>query len=127
MAALSLLDTHVVVWLYQGRVDLLSRPARSAIEADDLLISPISVLELQFLHEIDRLAVAADEVLGALGDALGLRLCDASLADVVAAGRTLRWTRDPFDRLIVGHAAAEEHRLVTGDRAIRAHYPLAVW
>ncbi len=34
------LDTHVVAWLYAGRVDLLSTRARTLIDAEELRISP---------------------------------------------------------------------------------------
>jgi len=37
------------------------------------------------------------------------------------------WTRDPFDRLIVAHAAANDARLLTKDEKIRRHYKRAVW
>jgi predicted nuclease of predicted toxin-antitoxin system len=37
------------------------------------------------------------------------------------------WTRDPFDRIIVGQAALHQTMLVTKDRAMRKHYPHAFW
>ncbi len=46
---------------------------------------------------------------------------------VVAHARAQTWTRDPFDRLIVGQAAAGDAQLVTRDAEIRAHYARAVW
>ena len=60
------LDTHVVAWLYDGRVDLLPELARSLIEANDLRVSPMVGLELQYLYEIDRFAAPADLVLESL-------------------------------------------------------------
>ena len=48
------LDTHVVVWLYAGRTDLLSAAAVEAIEEHSMAISPIVLLELEYLHEIGR-------------------------------------------------------------------------
>jgi len=38
-----------------------------------------------------------------------------------------RWTRDPFDRLIVGLAALAGSALLTKDRTIRKHYRKATW
>ena len=35
------LDTHVVVWLYAGRTDLFPPLAKSQIDGNDLLISPL--------------------------------------------------------------------------------------
>jgi len=37
------------------------------------------------------------------------------------------WTRDPFDRIIVGNAAAENAVLITKDNSILEHYEHAVW
>lgn len=50
MATLTYFDTHVVAWLYAGRVDLFSRRAATAIEDGELLISPMVTLELQYLQ-----------------------------------------------------------------------------
>jgi PIN domain nuclease of toxin-antitoxin system len=38
-----------------------------------------------------------------------------------------RWTRDPFDRLIVAQAAIESVRLLTKDRTIRRNFAGAIW
>jgi len=45
------LDTHVVVWLYSGELSLLSEKACQLIEENELLISPLVLLELQYLFE----------------------------------------------------------------------------
>jgi PIN domain nuclease of toxin-antitoxin system len=37
------------------------------------------------------------------------------------------WTRDPFDRLLVGHALARGAPLLTKDRLIRRHFRQAIW
>lgn len=34
------LDTHVAVWLYSGRIELLSEAAQQRIEPEDLLRQP---------------------------------------------------------------------------------------
>lgn len=127
MAATVYLDTHAVVWLFEGRVEKLSEPVRAAIERDRLLISPMVELELAFLHEIGRIKDPAERFLQALGPALGLRACDLPFAQVVAEATRRSWTRDPFDRLIVAHAAARDAPLVTKDRTIHRHYPAALW
>ena len=49
------------------------------------------------------------------------------LEAIVEQARGLDWTRDVFDRLIVAQAALDGAALVTTDRAIRKHYPKAVW
>jgi PIN domain nuclease of toxin-antitoxin system len=41
--------------------------------------------------------------------------------------RSLFWTKDPFDRLIVAHALAADAILLTADGTIREHCPQASW
>jgi PIN domain nuclease of toxin-antitoxin system len=127
MEAVTYLDTHVALWLHAGRVDLLSAKARTRVERDTLLVSPAVGLELQFLLEVGRVKVNAQAVLAPLETALGLRTCDLAFDRVVDAAMAQGWTRDPFDRLIAGHAAARGAALLTKDATIRAHYGKAVW
>ena len=51
------LDTHVVVWLYDALTDRLSKAAVEAIEDNDVVISRMVELELQFLHEIGHIVI----------------------------------------------------------------------
>ena len=123
------LDTHVVFWLYADGADApLSAPARDALRAaDDIRISPMVRLELQYLFEIERIGVPAAPILEELGAVLGLRVCQAPFPAVVMAAESESWTRDPFDRLIVGHARLQEAPLVTKDSEIRQRYARSVW
>jgi PIN domain nuclease of toxin-antitoxin system len=121
------LDTHVVAWLYAGRTDLLPPLARSLIEGNDLLVSPMVALELQYLFEIERISVEPNEILDALGRELQLKECNLPFRDVVNASLRESWTRDPFDRLIVGQANLRGAPLLSKDETIRANYSDAVW
>lgn len=121
------LDTHVVCWLYAGRVDLLSPPAREAIERGSLAVSPMVGLELQYLREIGRIRHGPKRVLAALRADLGLSVSDLPFAAVAARAQGFSWTRDPFDRLIVAEAAIARARLVTRDDILRRRFPLALW
>ena len=121
------LDTHVVAWLYAGRVDLFPPLARSLLEGNELLISPMVVLELQYLFEIGKTSRPAQEVLLALENPLSLHQCDLPFEKVAAMGCTQDWTRDPFDRLIVSQAQIRDAPLLSKDRLIRAAYAGAIW
>ena len=48
MARRVYLDTHVVTWLYAGRVDLLSEPASRLINEATVVVSPMVALELAY-------------------------------------------------------------------------------
>lgn len=121
------LDTHVVLWLYDGEVKLLSAAARAAIEAGRLEISPMVELEIQYLVEIGRFRDTPDQVVGTLARDFCLSVSPTPFPRIIASARELRWTRDAFDRLITAQASHEGALLVTRDRRIRDNYPGAVW
>jgi PIN domain nuclease of toxin-antitoxin system len=121
------LDTHVVVWLFAGRKDLLSETAVQLINENDLYVSPMVILEIHLLKEIGRLTVAGDEVSNDLSQRIGLRICDAPFLQIAQAASTQVWTRDPFDRVIVGQATVRDKPLLTKDQTIRDHFQAAVW
>lgn len=121
------LDTHVVVWLYTGELERLSPATVAALEQEDLVVSPIVELELTYLHEVGRLTVTGPQVTSDLRARLGLGFSDQTMSAVVAAATPLDWTRDPFDRLIVGDALAASTPLITKDQTIRRHVQLARW
>jgi PIN domain nuclease of toxin-antitoxin system len=121
------LDTHAVAALYQGDLSLFSPTALRVIdEEDDLRISPVVLLELQYLHEIKRIKVPARRIVDSLADEIGLKICDAAFTDVVRKALDERWTRDPIDRLIVAQARLHGARLVTKDRLLRSRYAHAL-
>lgn len=59
------LDTHVVVWFYQGNKQKLL-PVWPLLENEELAISPMVVLELEFLFEVGKTAEGASAVVAAL-------------------------------------------------------------
>lgn len=121
------LDTHAVAWLYAGDLARFPRPVREVLEEEQLTVSPMVELELQLLYEIRRIADPGRTILDDLVERVGLRVSSAPFQRVVAAAAKFDWTRDPFDRLIVGQALADAARLVTRDRVIRRHYRAALW
>ena len=121
------LDTHVVVWLFSGETDKISNKALNLIEECELLISPMVVLELEFLHEIGRLNYKHDEILSSLSQSIDLKICSFSFARVAKESTKDSWTRDPFDRLIVANAICNDSVLLTRDRKIRDNYSEAIW
>ena len=122
-----LLDTHVAVWLYAKGAKGVPDSVRRTMDRDDLGIAPIVLIELAFLTEIGRLTVAPDEVVGHLSSQVGLRVVDRPMGEVARAAEPMSWTRDPFDRLICGHASTTGHRLATADGRILQHFTDAFW
>ncbi len=127
MAPLIYLDTHVVVWLYAGQLQRIPASVQDVLNDQPLLISPMVLLEIQYLSEIGRFTDSVDQVVDVLTRDLGLAICDLPFPASARKALELSWTRDPFDRLIVGQAALRDLPLVTSDRQIRTHYSRALW
>ena len=122
------LDTQVVVWLAEANLAKLSQKALSSIETADLRISPMALVELQYLYEIRRIITTPQEILVKLNSETGLVVCDHPFPIVAQVALTETWTRDPFDRIIVAQARANGAApLVTKDETIRTNYPNAIW
>jgi PIN domain nuclease of toxin-antitoxin system len=121
------LDTHVVAFLYEDAGASLPPLSRTLIADNELLLSPMVVLELQYLFEIKRLAVPPETIIGAIQRAARLSICDLPFEDVTRAALRETWTRDPFDRIIVAQARLREITLITKDRMILERYERATW
>lgn len=121
------LDTHIVVWLYAGEIEKLSKRSIDLINANDTYISAIVRLELQYLYEIERITDTANEIIADLSNRIGLEVCDKNFNDIVMGTLDLSWTRDPFDRIIVANAAVNENLLITRDKNILKNYDLSRW
>ena len=121
------LDTHVVVWLYAGLINKFSATIQELMNANDLYISPIVRLELQYLYEINRITDGANIIVADLAQRIGLQICEKAFDKVILQSLALSWTRDPFDRLIVANAALNRDILLSKDEAILAHYTETRW
>jgi|SRR6185312_2389977 len=121
------LDTHAVAWLYQGLTRRFSGTARRSIERETLAISPMVELELSLLHEIGRIRPSPQTMIQVLEENFGLQVCRLPFPQVIRAAGEERWTRDPFDRIIVAQAKTNGAGLVTSDERILRNYNRAIW
>jgi PIN domain nuclease of toxin-antitoxin system len=122
------LDTHIVVYLHDGLIHKFTQAAKREIEASDLLISPLVLLELEYLHKRKKIGIKPRDIYHAIHVDFGVRMCGLPFAKVVDAALDLDWTSDPFDRMIVAQAQANrDSPLITKDELIREKYPRSVW
>lgn len=116
-----LLDTHAALWLLGGH-----RRAESLIASgQSLLVSPVSLLEIRFLTEAGKVRISERDWEKRLGQDRRFRIDDCRIGDIVASAAELGFTRDPFDRLIAGHAITRGYRLATADDLLLEHLPRA--
>lgn len=116
------IDTHIALWLYNGDTERLSLKGKRVIETNDIHISPVCKLELEYLLEIGKIKKGPVDILGVLADSIDLKLDDISMGDIVDEAIAEKWTRDPFDRLIVAHAKKRNAILVSADHTIAKNY-----
>ena len=127
VASVILLDTHVVLWLSGGERGRIPASVQRRLNSEQLGVSPFVQLEIGYLQELGRIRYSAQSVIDGLRTHLELVVADVSSAAVCSAAVGLKWTRDPFDRLLAAHATAVNLPLVTGDETIRRNLALAWW
>lgn len=121
------LDTHAVIWLYSGDKRLFSKKALEKIENHSLVISPLVVLEIQYMNEIGRVNPKSEEIISHLKEVCDFSICRKKYEDICFKAITMEFTRDPFDRLITAHAALDNNLIITKDRSILQNYQGAFW
>ena len=121
------LDTHIVVWLYAGLLEKFSQSIKAFLNENEILISPIVRLELQYLYEIDRVKESSNVIVADLSDRIGIKVCQKDFNAVVSQAMKYTWTRDPFDRVIVAQAELNDNILISKDKNILENYAHARW
>lgn len=121
------LDTHAVVWLYNNDLVKFPQKTLALIENNNLLISPMVILELEYLYEIKRLNETATTITDTLQQEINLMCCQVNFSQVIANALSQKWTRDPFDRMIVAQADINQAILISKDAMIHEHYSKTFW
>lgn len=120
----ALLDTHFLLWIVLDvpRIDEFPWLERYRPWG----ISPVSLLEIQFLSEVGRLDVRQPDFRDALGHDPRFTLDEVPLVPLIEKALPMSWTRDPFDRLLAAHSEARRVPLCTLDRRMRDEHGLIV-
>lgn len=121
------LDTHILIWSFQREPEKISLKARTFSENAKRFVSPISLLEIDFLHEIGRVKVTTSKIISDLQEKFLFEIANDPFVSIIQEASALTWTRDPFDRLLVAHAQLHKAHLLTKDENIRKHYSKSVW
>ena len=124
----SCLDTNIAIFLHAGNFARLTQRATEQIEISDLLVSAMVMLELEMLYEKGTIRYTASQILSDLNQQIGVSVCQLPMAVVMSSALSVKWTREPGDRIIVANAIANnEAPLVTSDRRINEQYFNAIW
>lgn len=125
-----LLDTHALLWWLAGD-DGLSAAAKDAIRwnGNEIFVSAASAWEIATKHRIGKLAavaalVADFEAAIATQGFIGLPI---EVRHGQAAGSLPGAHRDPFDRMLIAQAMAENMALVSNERIFDAFGVRRFW
>ena len=115
-----LLDTHIFLWAAY-RPERLNGDVRSLLEdtSQQLFVSAITVAELMIKKSIGKLRM--DDTPDDLREQLQLLPLDLTWRHSARLASIPTLHRDPFDRLLICQAVADDMTLVTDDDAILAY------
>jgi len=124
-----LLDTHAAIWFFNGD-KRLSEAARQIIcdRSNLLYLSIASAWEVAIKLRIGKLNIdgsTTDFVQDA--EANNIAIFPIKIIHLSALGTLPMIHRDPFDRLLVATALAEEMTLITGDENILRYEVSQIW
>ena len=125
-----LLDTHALIWWLAGD-EALSLRAREAIadESNTVAVSAASAMEVATKHRIGKLPHAAllaqdfEAIIAGQGfDELAISVHHARLAGEMNIAH-----KDPFDRLLIAQAQAEDMTLVSNEALFDGFAVKRIW
>jgi PIN domain nuclease of toxin-antitoxin system len=121
MSLSNLLDTHVLLWWF-SQSSRLNDDVRRLIAAPEtpIFVSAVSFWEAAIKRAKGRLAFDGVALVGAVAES-GLRELSITAEHALAAGDLPRHHDDPFDRMLVAQARAEDLTLITRDARLRAY------
>jgi PIN domain nuclease of toxin-antitoxin system len=125
-----LLDTHALIWWFNGS-PTLSRAAREAIadEANEVLVSAVSALEIATKHRLGKLSQA--DLLASRFEAMladqAMTPLPITLAHGLLAGRLAIGHKDPFDRLLIAQSLVEDLPLVSNETIFDVAGVVRIW
>ncbi len=125
-----LLDTLTLLWSFNGSPSLSAR-ARATIEdgRNEMLVSAASAWEIATKVRLGKLPDGeelASDLSGYLAQ-LGCEPLAVSLDHAVRAGRLQGQHRDPFDRMLIAQAQAEDLKIISNDRVFDDYGVPRIW
>jgi PIN domain nuclease of toxin-antitoxin system len=125
-----LLDTHTLLWCFNASPSL-SLKARRLIQDgnNEILVSAASAWEIATKVRLGKLPTG-EELLNKFDSYLSRLGCETlpiSLQHAVRAGTLPGEHRDPFDRMLIAQAQAENLPLVSNDRIFDAFHIQRIW
>ena len=123
-----LLDSQIFLW-WSDAPERLSRPSLAALHDPDnaLILSVVSVWEIQIKLHTGKLKITSsiEHLVETQQNVNSVRVLPVYLEHVYHLGSLPAIHKDPFDRLLIAQAIAEDLTLVSAD-AVFNRYPVSV-
>jgi PIN domain nuclease of toxin-antitoxin system len=125
-----LLDTHTLLWVFNGSPSLSLR-AKRTIEngSNEILISTASAWEIATKVRLGKLPTGEILVndLDYYLRQLGFDVLPISLQHAVRAGGLPGEHRDPFDRMLISQALYESLPVISNDKIFDVYHVKRIW
>jgi len=125
-----LVDTRALMWAVTGDRHL-SKPAHSVMASldNEVLVSAASAWEVCTKFRLGKLADAESLVsdFSRVIERLGFHPLSISLEHAQRAGNLPGLHRDPFDRMLIAQAQAEDLSLVSNERVFDSYGVRRIW
>ncbi len=113
-----LLDTQVALWWLTAS-PRLSKSSRELMVSSPCAVSVASIWEVDLKHRLGKLPIAPARFRDEMGSA-GAAVLSVTVEHVLTRVKAAESHRDPFDRLLLSVAEAENLVLLTADTALIA-------
>lgn len=124
-----LLDTHALLWWLAGDPHLPLAARKAIGDAENaIFVSAASAWEISTKHRLGKLDASA--LVGKLGTVLAsqsFETLDITLDHAERAGSLPGAHRDPFDRMLIAQAQAENLTLVSNETVFDAYGVARLW
>jgi PIN domain nuclease of toxin-antitoxin system len=124
-----LLDTHTFIW-WANEPEKLSERALTACQdnSNTLILSVASVWEMEIKRQLGKLKIGTIAgLINTQEKANGLKVLPIELIHVFYLSRLPLHHKDPFDRLLIAQANAEEATLISADPILISYDVTVLW
>lgn len=120
-----LIDTHVALWFVRGNDSAIALLEEALDDpASTVSFSVVSLYEIAIKHSIRRLVERPEDVRRVLVERAGMLEVGLTHQHASAYAELPLRHKDPFDRMLIAQARAEEMAFVTADRQIAPYRDL---
>ena len=124
-----LLDTHVLLWFLSQQNKISSQVLELCSDPDNQpYFSLTSIWEIQIKHQLGKLTldIPIKEIMSTAKDKNILAL-DVKEQHILMLDNLPYYHKDPFDRLLIAQAKAEQMTLISADKIINQYDVVLLW